>query len=164
MSEQRSIDIKKVDTKEFQLPETSYIRNIENRVFQGIVLQCLSQIDGIALVEGNLIDSLLGRGTLESSVKGIFVEQDTKNHSVGIKIEINICYGFSIPEKAEEVQSKIAVDITRWTGLHVSYVHLTFRNLISSDQVKSISQVLEHSKEQGLRREASIEDEYSEEF
>ena len=32
-------DIKKVDTKEFELPETLFIRDIDNKVFQGIVLQ-----------------------------------------------------------------------------------------------------------------------------
>ena len=40
------VDTKKVDTKEFELPETVFIRDIENKVFQSIVLQCLAQIDG----------------------------------------------------------------------------------------------------------------------
>src|SRR5271169_4855834 len=91
------VNTKKVDTKEFELPETLFIRDIENKVFQGIVLQCLSRIEGIALVEGNLIDSILGRGGTEG-VKGITAEQDNKNHSVSIKIEVSICYGVSIPE------------------------------------------------------------------
>lgn len=104
--------VKKIDTKEFELPDTHFVRDIENRVFQGIVLQCLSKIDGIALVEGNFIDNIFSKSSLEG-VKGVFVDQDNKNHSVGIKIDVNICYDYSIPEKAEEIQTICAEEITK---------------------------------------------------
>lgn len=129
-------EIKKIDTKEFELPETLFVRDIENRVFQGIVLQCLSRVDGIALVEGNFIDNIFDRGTLEG-VKGIYVEQDSKTPSVGLKIEVNICYGYSIPEKAEEIQATCAEEITRLTGLHVSSVHVVFKNVLLEGHKKS---------------------------
>ena len=120
----------KLDTKELNLPDTVLIRDIESRVFQAIVLQCLSRIEGIGLLEGNLFDSLLGREV--ERVKGIHVEQDQKQHSVLVKVEINISYGFSIPEKAEEIQSKIVEEVTRWSGLHVSSVHVIFKDLMLS--------------------------------
>lgn len=118
----------KLDTKELNLPDTVFIRDIESRVFQAIVLQCLSKIEGIGLLEGNLFDSLLGRQV--ERVKGIHVEQDQKQHSVLVKVEINIAYGFSIPEKAEEIQTKIVEEVTRWSGLHVSTVHVIFKDLV----------------------------------
>lgn len=120
----------KLDTKELNLPDTVFIRDIESRVFQAIVLQCLSKIEGIGLLEGNLFDSLLGREV--ERVKGIHVEQDQKQHSVLVKVEINIAYGFSIPEKAEEIQTKIIEEVTRWSGLHVSSVHVIFKDLVLS--------------------------------
>jgi uncharacterized alkaline shock family protein YloU len=130
MNDRRStFDNKKVDTKEFEFPETVFIRDIDNRVFQGMVLQTLSSIDGIGLVEGNFIDSLLGRGGAES-VKGIQADQDDAKHTLNIKVEVNICYGISIPEKAEEIQTKITEEITKLTGLHVSCVHVVFKNMI----------------------------------
>ena len=49
---------KKVDTQEFELPETVFSRDIDNRVFQTIVLQSLSKVEGISLVEGNLIGNI----------------------------------------------------------------------------------------------------------
>lgn len=119
----------KLDRKELNLPDTVFIRDIESRVFQGIVLQCLAKIQGVGLLEGNIFDSLLGREV--EHVKGIYVEQDQKQHSVVIRVEINIAYGVSIPEKAEEVQSKIVEEISRWSGLHVSSVHVIFKGLIS---------------------------------
>ncbi len=121
--------LSKMDTKELELPLTSYIRDIESKVFQGIVLKCLSKIKGIGLMEGNLFENLLGRDT--DKIKGIHVEQDLKKYSVFIKVEINIAYGYSIPEKAEEIQNQIIKEIITYTGLHVSCVHVIFKNLIS---------------------------------
>lgn len=158
------VDVKKVDTKEFELPETLFVRDIENKVFQGIVLQCLAQIDGVTLVEGNLIDSLLGRSGIDSSIKGITAEQDNKTHSVNIRVEVNICYGFSIPEKAEEIQLKITEDVTRLTGLHVACVHVVFKNVISLEQAERIHATLEKARNQPIITESNIEEEYSDEF
>jgi uncharacterized alkaline shock family protein YloU len=157
------VDIKRVDTKEFELPETVFVRDIENRVFQGIVLECLAQIEGISLVGGNLLDSLLGRRS-DANIKGIIAEQDHKNHSVGIRVEVNIYYGRTIPEKAEEIQTKISDDITRLTGLHVSSVHVVFKNVISEEEARRISNESLQRKENAYKTESNIEEEYSDEF
>lgn len=122
----------KVDMKEFEYPETVYVRDIENQVFQGIVLKTLADIEGIALIEGNFLDSLLGRESLEG-IKGIYAEQDSKSQSVSVKIEINVCFGISIPDKAQEIQEKVDEEITRLTGLHVSRVHVVFKNIVHCD-------------------------------
>lgn len=155
----RQSGIKKVDTKEFELPETTFIRDIDTKVFQGIVLQCLAQIPGIALVEGNFIDNFLGRSTPEVS-NGIHSQQDSNTHSVSIKIEVNICYGIPLPEKAEEIQAKVAEEITRLTGLHVSSVHIVFKDLIIADQTK---RMLNHL-DQFAKEPKSSNNEYSDVF
>ena len=126
--------LKHIDKKEVELPDTVFIWDIETKVFQSIAIQCLAKIEGIALLEGSFIDSLLGRDASER-VKGIHVEQDQKEHSIQLKLEINIAYGFSIPEKAEEVQVKVAEEITMFTGLHVGTIHVVFKNLIPSKVV-----------------------------
>lgn len=135
----KNVDIKKVDTKEFELPETLFIRDIDDKVFQAIVLECLNQIEGVTLVESTFIDSIFGRSTTDNT-RGIQAEQDNKNHSVGIKIEVNIYYGVPIPEKADEIQTKISEEITRLTGLHVSSVHVVFKNIVTHDTKKSPTQ------------------------
>ncbi len=135
--------LKNMDSREIELPETVFIRDIETRVFQGIVLQTLSKIEGIGLLEGNLFDSLLGR-ELER-VKGIHVEQDQKKHSVDIRVEINILYGISIPEKAEEVQTKLTEEVSRWTGLHVASVHVIFKDLIPPQGTEETAPELEEA-------------------
>ena len=156
----KKVDTKKVDTKEFEFPETIFSRDIENRVFQGIVLQFLSEIEGITLVEGNFIDNILGRNSLEG-IKGVQAEQDNRNHSVGIRLEVNICYGTSIPEKAEEIQTKIAEEVTRLTGLHVSVIHVVFKNVVPYDPTKRMFGPLTT----GIAPPSqNIEEEYNDEF
>ena len=150
----KNVDTKRVDTNEFELPDTLFVRDIDNRVFQGIVLQCLSKVEGISLAGGNFIDNILGIGAHES-LKAITATQDQKSQSVSIKIEVNITYGISIPDKADEIQSLIAEEITRLTGLHVASVHVVFKDMISENEItplpsreelpkKSSSTVLEH--------------------
>lgn len=143
---------KQLDTKELQLPDTTFIRDIESKVFQAITLQCLAKIEGISLLEGTFFDSLLGREV--EKIKGIHVEQDQKKHSVNIRVEINIFYGISIPEKAEEIQSKVVKEISALTGLHVASVHVIFKNLITQrDQ-----------DPENTQEEKPIEEEYEEDF
>lgn len=123
-----NMDSVKYDTQELEVPETTFVRDIENRVFQAIILQVLTKIDDINLIEGNLIDAILNRGNVER-IKGIFVEQDSKSPTIKIKVEVNVHYGISIPEKAKEIQHKISDDINRLTGLHVSCVHVIFKSI-----------------------------------
>lgn len=124
-----------LDTKEFELPDTLFVWDIENRVFQGIVLQCLSVIPGISLLEGNLIDSLFSRGTVDG-IKGIQVEQDSKGHCVNVKIEVNIDYDVSIPQKAAEIQDAVTEKIVQLTGLHVASVQIVFKNVLLPTALK----------------------------
>jgi uncharacterized alkaline shock family protein YloU len=131
---------KQIDTKELELPETVFIRDIETKVFQSIALQTLSQIEGVETLEGNLFDNLLGDGV--DGVKGIHVDQDLKSHSVNVRIEINVAFGICIPEKAEEVQNKILREISRLTNLHVGSVHVIFKNLISRRK-ENIEEILD---------------------
>ena len=142
--------LKNMDAREIELPDTVFIRDIETRVFQGIVLQALAKISGIGLLEGNLFDSLLGREI--ESVKGIYVNQDQKKHSVDLRVEINILYGVSIPEKSEEIQTRLIEEISRWTGLHVGSVHVIFKDLIP--QKTEESQAPEEKAETGEFEEA----------
>lgn len=133
--------LKQIDTKELELPETVFIRDIETKVFQSIVVQSLSQIEGVETIEGNLFDSLLGDSL--DGVKGIHVDQDQKNHSVNIRLEIKVAYGVVIPSKAEEIQNKVVQDISHLTGLHVGTVHVVFKNLIPRKSQNSVEEVLE---------------------
>lgn len=135
------LDNQQMDAKELDFPDTVFIRDIETRVFQAIAIQCISSIKDVSLLEGTIIDNLLGREGIER-VKGIHVEQDSKSHSVSIKVELNIAYGISIPEKSEEIQTKLVQEVVRLTGLHVSCVHIVFKHLLPD---ASLEKIIENS-------------------
>lgn len=150
-----------VSSKELDFPETIFIRDIESRVIQAFVVQCLFKIEGVSLLGGNFIDNILGRDSVEG-VRGIHVEQDSRNHSVSVRVEINITYGVPIPEKAKEIQENIAEEITTLTGLHVSCVHVIFKNVTIPDHTKKqIANVKNDNTPQEIEE---MEDEFSDRF
>lgn len=151
-----------MDMKELELPETVFVRDIENRVFQTIILQGLSKIKGITLLEGSFFNNFLGKDNVEG-IKGINAEQDNKKQSVNVKVEVNILYGIPIPCKAEEIQTKIAEEITDLTGLHVASVHVVFKNVVLEESRKPN---LEEEKEEtpSSLLEEDLEDEYTNEL
>lgn len=114
---------------EFEYPETLFVSDIDNKVFQNLVVRSLSTIGGVTLAEGNLIDNLLHIANPEG-ISGVGINQDSKNHTVAVKVEVCVAYGLSIPEKAEEIQARISEEITRYTGLHVSEVHVVIRDIL----------------------------------
>jgi len=63
------------------------------------------------------------------------VEQDPKTHSISVKVEINVAYGICIPDKADEIHTKVTQELSRLTGLHVSLVHVIFKNLITKTEL-----------------------------
>lgn len=154
---------RKFDTKEFELPETVFVRDIENSVFQAIVLQCLAKVEGIGLVEGNFLDNILGRSATEN-VKGILAEQDSTDHTVAIRVEVNIRYGIPIPEKAEEIQTRVSEEVTKLTGLHVSQVHIVFKNILHNDSTKQLMSQKDASLSPAIAAESAIEEEFTDEF
>jgi uncharacterized alkaline shock family protein YloU len=133
------MDNRLVDLKEVEFAETTFVRDIENHVFKSIIFQCLAKIDGISLQESGIIDTLLGAA---EKCRGIIVEQDQKKHSVFVRVEVNIRYGVPIPQKAEEIQNKIVEEICNFTGLHVSCVHVVFKNLISEPKIEKQQMLL----------------------
>ena len=154
-------DHSQFNIKEFNLPETTFVRDVDNKVFHGIILQSLSNIQGIGLLEGNIIDHMLGR---EEGVKGLHTEQDLKNHSLKVKIEVNIAYGVSIPEKAEEIQTHVAQELTQFTGLHVSEVHVVFKALIPQEGQQKTGPLKKNPTASTTPTEPRLGEEYSDIF
>lgn len=141
----------KLDVKELEFPEAVFSCDIETRVIQVIILHCLAKIEGVSLLGGNLIDALFGRDI--ERMKGIYVEQDSKNCLVKVRVEVNVDYGVSIPEKTEEIQGRIVSEISEFTGLHVAAVHVI---------VKGLTQPKERIEEETMMDEELVEEELAE--
>jgi Uncharacterized protein conserved in bacteria len=150
----------KLDVKEMEFPETVFSRDIETRVIQVIILHCLAKIDGVSLLGGNLIDTLFGRDI--ERMKGIYVEQDSKNLLVKVRVEVNVDYGVSIPEKTDEIQGCIVSEISEYTGLHVAAVHVVVKGLThpkaKDEEVPAIEVIAEPCLEALPSTEAHLEE------
>lgn len=116
-----------IDPQEFELPETVFSRDINNHVFHGIVEKTLERISGVALQGETLIDQMIGR---PEKFRGIAATQDPATQSIKVQLELSVTYGTNIPQKAEEIQTAVAEDLTKFTGLHVSEVHVIFSDLL----------------------------------
>lgn len=79
-------------------------------------------VDGVVELNSN---SFLGINT--DSSKGIKVEVGEKE--AAIDISVNIKYGFSIPELAENIQSSVKDSIETMTGLNVVEVNVAISNV-----------------------------------
>ena len=118
-----------IEIEEQNTDEVVFVQDVENKVFQAIVVKTLMKIEGVRLLEeGSLIDDLLGREG-QSRIKGVYIEQDLKSHSVAIKIEIELAYGLSLKRVAKNVQHAIVKDIKEFSGFNISSVHLVFKHL-----------------------------------
>lgn len=136
-----------LDRSEIHFPETVFVHDIDSRVFQAIALQCILRTEGLAPLEANLLDSFLGRDGSDR-FKGVYVEQNDKQQSVDVTVEVNVAYGIHIPEKSAEIQERIAHEITQLTGLHVGSVHVIFKNLFHpKPQEKSGEKLLEKTED-----------------
>lgn len=129
---QKTSDPQRFDAKELELPETLFVRDIDNRVFQHLVAQALARVPDVALIGGGFMHNILGRGNTES-VSAIHAEQDSQAKSLKIRVDLNIAYGVPIPDKAEEIQNLLNQELTRLTGLHVASIHLVFRGLLTQE-------------------------------
>jgi len=78
-----------------------------------------------------------------------------------VKVEVNVAYGISIPDKAEEIQARLAQEISRLTGLHVGCVHVVFKNLISSQDL--LEEMIGRRAKKGAESAASS-DHYDDQF
>lgn len=143
-------DAQRFDTKELELPETLFVRDIDNRVFQHLVAQVLARVPDVALVEGGFMHNILGRGNTES-VSAIHAEQDSQAKSLKIRVELNIAYGVPIPDKAEEIHNLLNRELTRLTGLHVASIHLVFRGLLPQVDTQRHDNSKQTSSSEGYR-------------
>lgn len=141
--------------------KTTFSINVDNRVIESIVSKSLMTIEGVELIGTNRLDSILGRDPI-SKVSAIHVEQDYKEQLTNLKIELNIAYGLSIPEKAEEVQKKIRDEVTRLTGMQIGYIHVIFKNLISQESFEALlhEPLIEEDSFSELVMQQAIDDDF----
>ena len=82
-----------------------------------------TDVDGVASMAGNITNELVGKLGMKNLSKGVKV--DVLENVVCVNLNLNLEYGYSIPETCKKVQEKVKTAIENMTGLEVSDVNIS---------------------------------------
>ena len=81
-----------------------------------------TEVDGVNSMAGNITNELVGKLGMKNLSKGVKVSVEDGN--VSVKLNLNIKYGYAIPEVCSKVQEKVKSAIENMTGLTVSGIDI----------------------------------------
>ena len=81
-----------------------------------------TEVEGVESMAGNITNELVGKLGMKNLSKGVKV--DVKDGVVGVDLNLNIKYGYAIPEVCKVVQEKVKSAIENMTGLSVSKINI----------------------------------------
>ena len=89
-----------------------------------------TEVEGVASMAGNITNELVGMKNLSKGVK-----VDVLENVVCVNLNLNLEYGYSIPETCRKVQDKVKTAIENMTGLQVSDVNISIAS-VEMEQTK----------------------------
>ena len=95
---------------------------IAPEVIEVITGIAVSEVDGIASMQGNFATGVVERFGKKSHSKGVKV--DLSEEKVSIDLYVNLKFGVSIPEVAGKVQSNIRQTVKNMTALEISEINV----------------------------------------
>ena len=85
-----------------------------------------SEVKGVASMAGNATRELIERIGVKSLSKGVRVQ--VEENEVRVAMNVNIRYGYNVPETSSEIQDKVKTAIETMTGLDVTEINI---NIVS---------------------------------
>ena len=87
-----------------------------------------SEVSGVASMAGNTTRELIEKIGVRSLSKGVKLTVGESQASV--TINVNIAYGYNVPETCSEVQEKVKTAIETMTGLEVTEVNINVVSVV----------------------------------
>ena len=87
-----------------------------------------SEVKGVASMAGNATRDLIEKLGVKSLTKGVKVQ--VEDQEVNVAMNVNLKYGFSVPETSKEIQDKVKTAIETMTGLSVTGVNIKIVNVV----------------------------------
>ena len=81
-----------------------------------------TEVEGVNSMAGNITNELVGKLGMKNLSKGVKV--NVQDGTVGVDLNLNIKYGYAIPEVCSKVQDKVKSAIENMTGLSVSGINI----------------------------------------
>ena len=86
-----------------------------------------TEVEGVASMNGNITNELVGKLGMKSLSNGVKV--DVLDNVVCVDLNLNLEYGYNIPEICQTVQEKVKTAIENMTGLQVSDVNISIASV-----------------------------------
>lgn len=87
-----------------------------------------SEVKGVASMAGNVTRDLIEKLGVKSLSKGVKVQ--VEEGKVKVAMNINLNYGFNVPNTCTKIQDKVKTAIETMTGLEVSEVNIKIAGVI----------------------------------
>lgn len=123
-----SMETENVNVKE-EKDFTSEVK-IAGDVIATIAGLAATEIEGIASMQGNLTNELVGKLGIKNLTKGVTIEFDEDGTSVHVALAVIMKYGYSIPKVCKAVQDRVKNAIENMAGLKVCDVNI---NIVGVD-------------------------------
>ena len=85
------------------------------------------EVEGVSSMAGNATRELIAKLGMKSLSKGVKV--DVLDNVVCVDLNLNLEYGYNIPEICQTVQEKVKTAIENMTGLQVSDVNISIASV-----------------------------------
>ncbi len=83
-----------------------------------------TEVEGIASMQGNLTNELVGKLGMKNLTKGVTIQFDEEGTSVHVALAVIMKYGYSIPKVCKTVQDRVKAAIENMAGLKVCDVNI----------------------------------------
>lgn len=90
-----------------------------------------SEVKGVASMAGNVTRDLIEKLGVKSLSKGVKVQ--VEEGKVKVAMNINIDYGYNVPETCTKIQDKVKTAIETMTGLEVSEVNIKIASVVMAN-------------------------------
>ena len=87
-----------------------------------------SEVKGVASMAGNATRELIEKLGQKSLSRGVRLKVEDKE--VTVDMNVNLKYGFNVPDTSSEIQDKVKTAIETMTGLHVSTVNIKIVSVV----------------------------------
>lgn len=87
-----------------------------------------SEVKGVASMAGNVTRDLIEKLGVKSLSKGVKVQ--VEEGKVKVAMNINLNYGFNVPDTCTKIQDKVQTAIETMTGLEVAEVNIKIAGVV----------------------------------
>ena len=101
---------------------------ISDEVIAIIAGLAASEVEGVAYMAGNVTRDLIERLGVKSLSRGVRIL--VSENAVKAALNVNLKYGYSVPDTCAQIQDKVKTAIETMTGLHVTEVNIKIVNVV----------------------------------